>query len=711
METTMWPHLEFAGRTLAAGFFLMAAIYPAYALGRRLLPRCSLILRCCGSIVFFMVLLSVLFHVLLIWRHFTVPAALITASAVTLAVRLAGNPFMDTFIAFRTDIHFIFRALGRSLNGPFRYFYYLCLLFIGLTVLRTLQIPPIAWDSLIYHAVKPALWVQSGGPIPMMAPAGWQIQLTYHGGGEVFMAWAMLFFHSDLLAGLVDAAEWTGLALVLYEIGRELRIHVRARWTGLFYVLFVPALCRSVGSGYVVICLLLTGMLGFLFMLVYFRKGTFTSLILSGLAFGLCAGVKITMMSAIIMVWGLVLIYAFRNRHGRMKRLLHFAAATGCILFMIIPWMIRSVYHSGYPLGVMPVSLFGIDLGAPTSGLTYILERPEMNAYRPGAEIRAFFELFNSPFAPHTHMSILTLLPMILCMAAVIKNIRKTPWPALAVFGWTSAVLAVYYHPSFSSLRLGWALDNGRFMLPMLGPVVLYGFTSFHRKSRLAGPLEWAFMAFTVLHIAAFAFRGWIPLEMLAVFILAAGIAVSLMCIGWMRRKSYRTLLVCMLLLLPVVFLSMLKFYRDHSRYVLASHSTLNHDFKRYWIPASLHSDVPGTETRIAVTSGPHRNLMSWFTYFFLGRDFQNRIDFLPVTRDGEIVDFHPDNYHEVNGCFECWLNRLAEERIDYVMSFVPTSLELNWMRSHPEQFEELYSGSESEHAEWGFFKVIHIDQ
>ena len=122
----------------------------------------------------------------------------------------------------------------------------------------------------------------------------------------------------------------------------------------------------------------------------------------------------------------------------------------------------------------------------------------------------------------------------------------------------------------------------------------------------------------------------------------------------------------------------------------------------RYWSEAARIVDDPARPARIAVTSAPWQNHDSWLDYAFLGRHFQNQLVYVPITASGKIGHFDGTEAYQQGADFEAWHRRLQDGRIGYVMSFWPTSIELRWMRGHPEQFEEVSAAKT-----WGCFRVI----
>ena len=171
-----------------------------------------------------------------------------------------------------------------------------------LLTVRTLALPLLGWDTLTYHGVKAGMWVQTGGWTTLIAPGGWESCLTFFGGGEAFTAWAMLFLHCDLFAGIPDVFFWGLLGLMTTCLANEFGLPVRtAALVGLAFLCAVD-LSRMVGSGYVDIrgnAFLLGGVL---FLVRFARSKESADFYMAAAAFGLASSVKVNMLASSVLM-------------------------------------------------------------------------------------------------------------------------------------------------------------------------------------------------------------------------------------------------------------------------------------------------------------------------------------------------------------------------------------------------------------------------
>ncbi|HKU36520.1 MAG TPA: hypothetical protein VJR89_00195, partial [Polyangiales bacterium] len=98
---------------------------------------------------------------------------------------------------------------------------------------------------------------------------------------------------------------------------------------------------------------------------------------------------------------------------------------------------------------------------------------------------------------------------------------------------------------------------------------------------------------------------------------------------------------------------------------------------------------------------GPNRYSDHWLAYFLLGPRLENRVLYVPPTRDGGIADVGPLGDFESRADEASWHARLLAAKVSAVMSFLPVSLEQRWMEAAPDRYRKM-AGTEA----WGLFRV-----
>lgn len=92
--------------------------------------------------------------------------------------------------------------------------------------------------------------------------------------------------------------------------------------------------------------------------------------------------------------------------------------------------------------------------------------------------------------------------------------------------------------------------------------------------------------------------------------------------------------------------------------------------------------------------------------YHFLGRELQNEVVYVPVTVSGELAHFGPGYNRREQADLKAWLTRLHEQEVDFVMSFAPAGLELEWMKRESAFFTKVVGND----RDWGMYRFAFPD-
>src|SRR6266542_162847 len=472
--------LTFLGRALAAELLVAGTFLAAYTMACRLLSREPTVLRWAGVVAAGSFLASIGFHLMCALRAFHLTAALASVAGLSAAALVLGTGKRPLDEWLRRDRRFVRRLLARYRRSRHREFVFAFVACSLPIVLRPMLLPPLGWDTLTYHGLKAAMWVQYGGELHMDAPGPWALTQALWGGGEVFTAWAMLPFHSDLLAMWVDALEWLALGVSLVALARELGIRepYASAVTGL--ALSIPSLRVLVGSGYVETCQLMTAASSAALTVRFLRRPSPGSFWLAAAAAGVAASVKLPFLPLALLLVGASIARLLAAPPSHCNRLLQ--AAFGLALFSvsIAPWMWQSYRKLGQPLSPLPVHMLGMNLGVPSPELRWYQERPGVSAGE-GLRIlaKAFFGDMQSPGAAVVLVSLIGLgaWPVIA---------RRLPGAALLLGSMVAVNWAEYFSSGLSLVRHEWPGTSIRFLLPALVITVIVA-GAFGRRHPRAG--------------------------------------------------------------------------------------------------------------------------------------------------------------------------------------------------------------------------------
>jgi len=559
------------------------------------------------------------------------------------------------------------------------------------TTFRTLLLPLMGWDTLSYHGVKSALWVQTGGWCSFYVPGVWEYYRTYFGGGESYTAWSMLFLHHDLFAGIPDAFFWGLLGLSAIGIGRTLGATREISALVALGILFSYVVVRYIGSGYNDTCGAALYVTGVLFMLRYLRTRAATSIILSAAALGLSAAVKANFFFAAAVLFVVILAIGLRKPRLRPYHLLLCVVAFS---LPVLPWLIHNFIISGYPFGCVPLSLGPLNLGSPPRSMGLLLHPPGITPYRLSTECNALWK------AMRLHGP--TVFLLLLAVPGLVIGIFRLRSYYLVISLAAALILAGYFSPAFSGVRIGWAGNSARYLLAALvlltiaGIRFLPGGTLSQKLLRLASVSAMAFgMCFFVIKLI---YPGrsveWIP------FILAVvsyGTLVRLVRHPVQPFLHHPAAAIALIILLYAGGSYALMRLKDSHRILSYQVGVTDHEIIRYWVPGLAALEK---EPSPRIIAGCQRNnILFWAALF--GGHLENRVLYVSPYRTAEIVSFNDQLTTSAEPCFQCWLQRLRDCHVTHIFSFAPGGIELQWIQEHPDLFYPLAGKT----GRWGVFR------
>jgi hypothetical protein len=361
------------------------------------------------------------------------------------------------------------RHLGSRLAAHLRQHWVLSLLAchaIGTEALRGLVRPPLSWDSLMYHLMLAATWLQRHD----LAPVFGAYPMNYYGytpgNGAVWLWWWMAPSHGELYANLAFLPQWALLAVATG--GGARRLGARRAWPlAAFLVAMTPTVVRFAATQYVDIftaaCLLGACCFG----LSWLREPRGGDAALAGIGLGLAAGAKVLgLVYAAALAAALLplAVGSWRRRAVQAAAALALAAALGGFFYL------RNAAR-----GVDPLALEceGLPHRRPERGLP-ALPRPGSVAAMPrqmlaeGRLARAFLGTAAEGRSPFVDLGLgpqaLVVLLGIPALAALPRERRREA----AVAG--SQVLAeVVFWLAVPYAAAGHVFANVRYLLPAVG--------------------------------------------------------------------------------------------------------------------------------------------------------------------------------------------------------------------------------------------------
>ncbi|HVT57369.1 MAG TPA: hypothetical protein VHR45_03130 [Thermoanaerobaculia bacterium] len=163
---------------------------------------------------------------------------------------------------------------------------------VGSEALRGLLRPPLSWDSLMYHLLLAATWLQQHDLRPVLGIA----PINHYGfvpaNGSLWLWWWMAPSHSELYVNLAFLPQLTLLGLAAGGLARQLG--ARRHWPlASFLTVLTPTVVRFAATEYVDIFVAAALCAGCFFGLLWLREPRWPPALLAGAGLGLACGTKI----------------------------------------------------------------------------------------------------------------------------------------------------------------------------------------------------------------------------------------------------------------------------------------------------------------------------------------------------------------------------------------------------------------------------------
>ena len=263
-------------------------LYTSHLFIRRFLPNAPSSVRIVATGTLFYAFIIVIFQALS-------PFYAITKTGVTISclILAAGSHFLwGTHRNFKAEIDPIRIWLSDGLNSRWAALVIICGFVVLLSLSRALLMPPLSWDSLTYHLTFAALWVKKGTLFWFEAPD--QIASCMHVpiNGELFAAWFLLPFHTDLIVNTMNFPITLLGGIACYAIARELGLSRKEASFAPALLCFAPMIYSQITTEYVDNTVFTFCSASALFTIRYLRLGYLSDVLLALTASGILIGTK-----------------------------------------------------------------------------------------------------------------------------------------------------------------------------------------------------------------------------------------------------------------------------------------------------------------------------------------------------------------------------------------------------------------------------------
>jgi len=610
------------------------------------------------------------------------------------------------------------RHLGGRLAAHLRRHWVLSLLAchaIGTEALRGLVRPPLSWDSLMYHLMLAATWLQRHD----LAPVFGAYPMNYYGytpaNGAVWLWWWMAPSHGELYANLAFLPQWALLAVATGGIAR--RLGARRTWPlAAFLVAMTPTVVRFAATQYVDVftaaCLLGACCFG----LSWLREPRWGDAVLAGLGLGLAAGAKVLgLVYAAALAAALLplAVGSWRRRAVQAAAALALAAALGGFFYL------RNAAR-----GVDPLALEceGLPHRQPERGLP-ALPRPGSVAAMPrqmlaeGRLARAFLGTAAEPRLPFVDLGLgpqaLVVLLGIPALAALPRERRREA----AVAG--SQVLAeIAFWLAVPYAAAGHVFANVRYLLPAVGLTFAGGIAAAESRradERLLHGLAVAIAAQDLLQLHTRMPDG-VRLAVAAADLAVVALALSPRLRGWLgarlggpggafgggeqRREGQAPAGTALLMALAA--LALLAGVPSLARFRAADRTrAFTEEYTAHGINVALYAagwdwlERHGGSGTVAVVNSPD----TFFIYPAMGPRLERRAVYVNVNAANlDEAAAYPLCQPRVQPAAAAWIANLRTAGVRWLdltrTPPFPFPMENDWARAHPELFVPRFSDS-----------------
>jgi len=698
----------------------VSLVYAAHLATRRFLPGVPPSVRLVAIGTVFYALIILIFQALS-------PFHAITKTWVTVSCLLTAVVFHFIWGKKRdleADIEPIKAWIRDGLNSRWA-----ALLIIGgfvvlLSFSRALLMPPLAWDCLTYHLTFAALWIKTGTLLLFKAPD--QIQGCAHLpiNGEIFAAWLLLPFKTDLLVNSMNFPITLLGGISCYALARELGLNRKEASFAPALICFSPMIYAQITTEYVDNAVFTFCTAAILFSLRYMRWGHLYDNFMCLIAGGILLGTKYTGIPPFALIFIATTLKTLRLANSTTVR-----KVTIIILGILMVCClggrkyIHNYIEAGNPLYPFSLKIFHYEI---FEGFPKLEEEKELISERVEEEgldksnvwQQEYIKFFYRPTTAGPKFLLLLILG---CISLFIKpqGVSKRAWGFLGIM-WIVPIGLHYLDSSADIARIGgWVESSTRYLSPFIALFTIQGLFVIQKLNRYWSKIDIvlvALVAWDVLNIRKHHSGEVAVAYPLLILLLFLGIVFfsflrkkkkalaqktnsfdndhameNVQSSLWSGTSIKKWVAGVMLVTSCAGLLYMLQIYRDNTRYSYYRTHEDFHYLPRSYVGAWEFLDKPDEKRTVAMARGWKVESHEWFFYPLLGRHLQNDIVYISAKDKGE-TPTRIDRGLLRGESFPLWIDNLKRKKVDYLLVVEPWPIELTWMYEYPNDFQLVFS-------------------
>ncbi len=706
---------------VGCGIFLitnLSLLYASHLVVRRFMRQCPAPARLAGTATIPYACIILLFQALspfhAISRLWVTVACLVVAGL----CHILWGRHRD----FSADLEPLSIWLRDGIRSRWAVLMVMCGFVMLLSLSRALLMPPLAWDCLTYHLTSAALWIKSGTLLIFDAPD--QLQYTrFPINGELFAAWLMLPFHSDLLVNLMNFPLMLQGGIACYALARELGMRRGLAGFSTVFICFSPMIFELITTQYVDVGVFAFSCTAVLFALRYLKEGCASDGMLALIAAGIVLGIKFTGIPVVGLIVGAVAVKTVcLGRYRGIPRKLGIVLS-GLLILVALGGRqyILNAVEARNPFYPLPVKIMDYKIFEGWSGID------EMNEWITAYEISSGknkLSVWDRVYRKFCYFPA-TAGPkflLFLTLALIAFFLRPLPismgyWCFLYVM-WIVPILVFFADSSMDFARKGYYIDGStRFLSPFAAIFTIQGLSVISRLKNHSTAVDFflvGMLGLDLFHANKIHLHEVEVLYPLIITLIAFGVLfyslqrkrLGMRCLqeynvpssvmvsthDYRRVKTWSAYVagLCMF----VILLYALQQFRDATRYkYFREHS----DFGR--LPQTTVNgweflDEPAQKKTIAMSMNWEVPGHNWFFYPLMGRHLQNQVVYVSAKHKWEVPPWLHRGMLRGDDR-EIWFSNLKRKEVDYVLVRTPWAPELKWMQSYQDRFQLVFDDTE----------------
>jgi len=623
---------------------------------------------------------------------------------------------------FKADIEPITLWLRDALASRWSVLIIFCGFVVLLSFSRALLMPPLVYDCLTYHLTFAALWIKKGALVFFNAPDQITDCAFFPINGELFAAWFLLPFHTDLLVNTINFPITLLAAVACYGIARELGLTRKEASFAPALICFAPMIYSQITTALVDNASFAFYAASVLFILRYLREGYLHDGFLALVAGGILLGIKhsgIPVVGLIFIAFTVKLIHPIRFS-GFFRRCSVILLGLFLLCALGGRQYILNTINVHNPLYPFSVEVLGHKLLEGSDKWEQVSEWVSHYEKERGQDT---FSLWEREYRKFLYMPI-TIGPkfLVFLLLAVISlytrphTVSKRQWYFLALL-WIIPIALYNADTAANVARKGpWIESSSRFLSPYIALFTIMGLVAIKRFSDYFKGFNFFFVALITWDLLYINKNHLWEVEIAYPLIV---LVISLVLLSWrLVRERLREVFVKEKVFTPsgilaqwgvllykrwivytmwffalVAGLYSLQCYRDTTRYNYYSHHSDHQGFtqlSRNLVHAWEFLDQPDGKKTIAMGMNGLTPLGRWLYYPLLGRWLQNDIVYISAKHKWEVPGWLDRGLLRGTN-FSTWLFNLKKENVDYIFVMHPWPLEFEWLQRYQDKFQLVF--------------------